>query len=101
MTPRNRRPTMAEVADAAGVSAMTVSYAYSRPDRVSPDAAARVRAAAAELGSPGPHPAARSLRRGRAGSLGLVFGERLTYAFDGPQAARFLSGVAGGCAAGA
>src|SRR3954449_3722034 len=99
MTPRARRPTMAQVARAAGVSVMTVSYAYSQPGRVSADAAAKVRAAAAELGYPGPHPAARSLRRGRAGSLGFVLGERLTYAFDDPQAARFLSGMAEVCAA--
>lgn len=90
---------MAEVARAAGVSTMTVSYAYSRPERVSPAAAAKVRAAAAKLGYPGPHPAARSLRRGRTGSLGIVLGERLTYAFDDPQAARFLAGVAEACAA--
>jgi DNA-binding LacI/PurR family transcriptional regulator len=90
---------MADVAQAAGVSVMTVSYAYSRPDRVSADAAARVRAAAARLGYPGPHPGARSLRRGRAGSLGVVLSERLTYAFDDPQATRFLSGVAEVCAA--
>lgn len=90
---------MAQVAQAAGVSVMTVSYAYSRPDRVSPEAAAKVRAAAAKLGYPGPHPAARSLRRGWVGSLGVVLGERLTYAFDDPQAARFLAGVAEVCAA--
>jgi DNA-binding LacI/PurR family transcriptional regulator len=90
---------MADVARAAGVSAMTVSYAYSQPERVSPEAAAKVREAAGRLGYPGPHPAARSLRRGRAGSLGFVLGERLTYAFDDPQAARFLSGVAEVCAA--
>jgi DNA-binding LacI/PurR family transcriptional regulator len=90
---------MAQVADAAGLSVMTVSYAYSKPERVSAEAAARVRAAAAELGYPGPHPGARSLRRGRAGTLGVVLGERLTYAFDDPQATRFLSGVAEVCAA--
>jgi DNA-binding LacI/PurR family transcriptional regulator len=90
---------MADVARAAGVSVMTVSYAYSRPARVSEQAAAKVRAAAAELGYPGPHPTARSLRRGRVGSVGVVLGEPLTYAFDDPQAARFLAGVAGVCAA--
>jgi DNA-binding LacI/PurR family transcriptional regulator len=90
---------MADVARAAGVSVMTVSYSYSRPARVSAQAAARVRAAAAQLGYPGPHPAARSLRRGRVGSVGVVLGEPLTYAFDDPQAARFLAGVAGVCAA--
>src|SRR3954466_12877451 len=95
-----RRPTMRQVAQAAGVSPMTVSYAYSQPERVSVEAAARVRAAARELGYPGPHPTARSLRRGRVGTLGVVLGERLSYAFDDPQAARFLAGVADVCAAG-
>lgn len=90
---------MRQVARAAGVSPMTVSYAYSQPERVSAEAAARVRAAARQLGYPGPHPAARSLRRGRVGTLGVVLGERLGYAFDDPQAARFLAGVADVCAA--
>jgi len=89
---------MMQVARAAGVSVMTVSYAYSQPARVSEQAAAKVRAAARELGYPGPHPGARSLRRGRAGSLGIVLGERLAYAFEDPQAARFLAGVAAVCA---
>src|SRR3954451_11430270 len=93
----SKRPTMRQVAQAAGVSPMTVSYAYSQPERVSSDAAARVRTVARELGSPGPHPAARSLRRGKAGTLGVVLGERLSYAFDDPQAIRFLSGVADVC----
>ena len=78
---------------------MTASYAYSQPERVAPATAAKVRAAAEQLGYPGPHPGARSLRRGRAGSLGVILGERLTYAFDDPQAARFLAGVAEVCAA--
>src|SRR5437764_8632754 len=78
---------------------MTASYAYSRPGRVAPGTAAKVRAAAERLGYPGPHPGARSLRRGRAGSLGVVLGERLTYAFGDPQALRFLSGVAEVCTA--
>ena len=78
---------------------MTASYVYSQPGRVAPDTAAKVRAAADRLGYPGPHPGARSLRRGRAGSLGVILGERLAYAFDDPQAARFLAGVAEVCAA--
>ena len=96
---RRHRATMVDVARAAGVSTMTVSYAYSQPSRVSQSAAAKVRAAAEQLGYPGPHPGARSLRRGRAGTLGVVFGEHLTYAFEDPQAARFLAGVAEVCEA--
>src|SRR6185437_8855642 len=93
------RPTLRQVADAAGVSKMTASYVYSQPGRVAPATAAKVRAAAQRLGYPGPHPAARSLRRGRVGSLGVVLGEHLAYAFDDPQAATFLAGVAEVCAA--
>jgi DNA-binding LacI/PurR family transcriptional regulator len=88
---------MAEVARAAGVSVMTVSYAYGQPQRVSDEARRKVREAAERLGYPGPHPVARSLRRGRAGALGVVLGEHLTYAFEDPQAARFLAGVAEVC----
>jgi DNA-binding LacI/PurR family transcriptional regulator len=99
MGQRGSRPTLRQVADAAGVSVMTASYVFSRPGRVAPGTAAKVRAAAERLGYPGPHPGARSLRRGRAGSLGVILGERLTYAFDDPQAARFLAGVAEVCAA--
>lgn len=96
--PSRPRPTMAEVARAAKVSVMTVSYTYAKPDRVSERTRARVREAAARLGYPGPHPGARSLRRGRTGSLGVVLGEHLTYAFENPQATRFLAGVAEVCA---
>jgi DNA-binding LacI/PurR family transcriptional regulator len=88
---------MAEVARAAGVSVMTVSYAYGQPERVSEEARQKVREAAERLGYPGPHPVARSLRRGRAGALGVVLGEHLTYAFEDPHAARFLAGVADVC----
>src|SRR4051794_20824232 len=90
---------MRQVARAAGVSPMTVSYVYSQPGRVSAETADRVRAAARELSYPGPDPTGRALRRGRVGSLGVVLGERLSYAFDDPQAARFLAGVADVCAA--
>jgi DNA-binding LacI/PurR family transcriptional regulator len=54
----------------------------------------RVLAAAAELGYAGPDPAARRLRTGRAGALGLIFSERLAYAFTDPAAPPFLRGVA-------
>jgi DNA-binding LacI/PurR family transcriptional regulator len=90
---------MREVAAAAGVSVMTVSYVYSQPERVAPATAAKVRRTAQRLHYPGPHPGARALRRGRAGSLGVVLGERLPYAFDDPQASQFLAGVAEVCTA--
>lgn len=88
---------MPDVAREAGVSAMTVSYTFNRPERVAAATRQRVLAAAERLGYSGPHPGARSLRRGRTGTLGVVLGEHLTYAFDDPQAVQFLAGIAGVC----
>ena len=49
-----------------------VSYAFKRPDRVASATGERVLAAAAALGYPGPHAAARALRLGRHGAVALV-----------------------------
>src|SRR5437764_5782896 len=94
----SKRVTLAQVAQAAGVSVMTASYTYSRPDRVSGPTRARVLAAAAELDYAGPDPRARSLRRGSTLTIGVVMGERLGYAFEDPGAVAFLAGVADVCA---
>jgi DNA-binding LacI/PurR family transcriptional regulator len=89
----NRRAGLVSVARALGVSPSTVSNAYNRPDQLSPALRERVFATAAELGYAGPDPVARSLRSGRAGAVGLVFYERLAYAFNDPAAVRFLQGA--------
>jgi DNA-binding LacI/PurR family transcriptional regulator len=91
------RVTMRQVAAEAGVAVMTVSYTYTRPERVAEATRTRVLEAAERLGYRGPDPVARSLRRGVTGNLGVVLGEHLTYAFEDPQAARFLAGVSGVC----
>jgi DNA-binding LacI/PurR family transcriptional regulator len=93
-----KRVTLAEVAERAGVSVMTASYTYNRPERVSDRSRSKVLAAAAELKYPGPDPSARSLRRGSTRTLGIVMGEHLTYAFEDPQAVSFLAGIADVCA---
>ena len=92
------RVTVVTVAEAVGVSPATVSNAYNRPQKLSPALRERILAAARDLGYPGPDPAARSLRRGRSGSIGLLFGEALTYVFQDPGAVEFLRGLAEGTA---
>ena len=88
-----RRPTLKDVAAALRVSPMTVSNAYNRPDQIAPATRARVLAGAARLGYPGPDPTARSLRRRRAGVVGLLYAGPLSYAFSDPAAVPFLQGV--------
>lgn len=88
------RPTLDTVAKAAGVSRMTVSNAYNRPDQLSAATRERVLAVAAELGYGGPDPAGRSLRRGRSSTIGVLLTERLAYAFTDPGLVSMLSGIA-------
>jgi LacI family transcriptional regulator len=63
--------TVADVAARAGVSRATVSYAFTQPDRVSPELRRRVLEAADELGYVG-NDAARRLRVGHSLALGLL-----------------------------
>ncbi|MDG4832303.1 LacI family DNA-binding transcriptional regulator [Solwaraspora sp. WMMD1047] len=88
------KPTLQTVADAVGVSRSTVSNAYSRPDQLSPALRERIHEAARRLGYSGPDPAARSLRSGRAGAIGVLFTADLPYAFTDPYAVQFLRGLA-------
>ena len=88
------RVTLQTVADAVGVSRMTVSNAFSRPDQLSPAMRERILATADELGYSGPDPAARALARGRAGAVGVVMTESLGDAFLDPVTAAFFGAVA-------
>lgn len=73
----------------------TASNAFNRPEVLSEELRDRVLAQARELGYGGPDPAGRRLRTGRAGALGLIFTDRLPFAFDDEAAVIFLRGVAG------
>ncbi len=92
-----RRVTLETLARALGVSKMTVSNAYNRPDQLSPALRLRILAAARELGYPGPNPVASTLRRGKSGTLGLAFDDPLSYAFTDPAAIEFMQGIAREC----
>ncbi len=87
------RPTLDTVAQAAGVSRMTVSNAYNRPDQLSAATRERVLKAAAELGYPGPDPAGRSLRRRRVDTVGVLLTERLPTAFTDPGLVSLMRGL--------
>jgi DNA-binding LacI/PurR family transcriptional regulator len=89
-----RRPTLADVARAAGVSVSTASIAFSGSGPVSDATREKVLAAAAGLGYDGPDPRARSLRQGRSGVVGVVLEGGLLHAFRDPVTSITLDGVA-------
>jgi DNA-binding LacI/PurR family transcriptional regulator len=91
-----KRVTLREVAARAGVSVGSASQAFGRPELVSDEVRERVLAAAKALGYSGPDPAARRLRLGQAGALGVIFSERLRYQFTDPASSLFLGGLAEG-----
>ena len=88
------RPTLDTVAKEAGVSRMTVSNAYNRPDQLSAATRERVLQVAADLGYGGPDPAGRTLRRGRSGTIGVVLSDHLSRAFSDPGMVANLHGLA-------
>ena len=69
---RSREATLRDVAAAARVSVWTASTAYSNPGKVAEATRERVYEAARELRYAGPHPGARSLARGRTGTVAFV-----------------------------
>lgn len=89
------RVTLQTIADQVGVSRMTVSNAFSRPDQLSAAMRKTILDAAKKLGYAGPDPAARNLARGRTGAIGIVLTSSLRYAFDDDVATGFLGSIAG------
>jgi len=92
------RMTLQTVADKVGVSRMTVSNAFSRPDQLSAELRDRILAAADELGYVGPDPAARALARGTTGAVGIVLTTVIGTAFADEVATQFLGAIVDGLA---
>lgn len=88
------RVTLQTIADKVGVSRMTVSNAFSKPDQLSAELRSTILAAAEELGYVGPDPSARALARGTTGAVGVLLTESVGSAFSDPIAAGFFGAVA-------
>jgi DNA-binding LacI/PurR family transcriptional regulator len=87
------RVTLQTIADRLGVSRMTVSNAFSRPDQLSAELRERVLATARELGYVGPDPAGRALARGTTGAVGVLLTDSLEYSFADDVAIKFMRAV--------
>jgi len=90
----HRKMTVKTVAAILGVSTATVSNAFNRPDQLSVKLRERILNECSLLGYYGPNPAARSLRTGATGVVGIMLAEHLAYNFTDPCAIEFLQGVA-------
>ncbi len=88
------RVTLQTVADQVGVSRMTVSNAFSRPDQLSAPLRDKILAAAGALGYVGPDPAARALARGTTSTVGIVLTSLVQSAFTDEVATAFLGAIA-------
>jgi DNA-binding LacI/PurR family transcriptional regulator len=83
--------TQQDIASVMGVSVMTVSNAFNRPDQLSADLRRRVLDRAAKMGYTGPDAVARQLRSGKTNTFAVVFEERLSYAFSDPFSVAWLA----------
>lgn len=88
------RVTLQTIADRVGVSRMTVSNAFSRPDQLSAQLRRKILEAAEELGYVGPDPSARALARGTTGAIGVLLTDSLREAFTDEVATTFLGAIA-------
>lgn len=85
--------TLKAVAHELGVSTATISNAFNRPDQLSATLREHILKESKWLGYNGPNPAARSLRTGATGIVGVMLAERLAYNFRDGCATEFLQGV--------
>ncbi len=90
--PPRRRPTIADVARRAGVSAAAVSFAVNDRPGVSPETRERILQAARELGWR-PSASARALTEARTRAIGLVLARDLAQLEVDSFFVRFLSGL--------
>src|SRR6476659_5244660 len=77
-----RRPTLTDVAEAAGVAASTVSRAFSRPQRINHRTREHVLRVAEELGYV-PNPTAQALGSGRTRMIALLVPDITNRYFSG------------------
>ncbi|MFD1033275.1 LacI family DNA-binding transcriptional regulator [Sphingomonas hankookensis] len=94
---RAKRATLKSIASDLGVTHTSVSNAWNNPAKVSKELRDRIFAHAATVHYEGPNPAARSLRTGRCGAIGVLFNDQLSYAFTDAHDIAFLRGISSVC----
>lgn len=91
-----RRVTAKDVAQAAGVSATAVSFAFNNPTRISEEVRKKIRETADALGYR-PDAIARMLAQGRTRSLGVLLPQSISLTMENPFYSQFLIGLGQVC----
>jgi DNA-binding LacI/PurR family transcriptional regulator len=91
------RPTIKDIAERAGVSKTTVSFALNDPSRISVETYNRVMSIVTELDYV-PSPVARTLTTKRLGALGLLLPQPITEALRNPYVVEIVRGIGELCA---
>ncbi|TQV74262.1 LacI family DNA-binding transcriptional regulator [Exilibacterium tricleocarpae] len=94
MRTKSRNLTLKDMAEHLCVSTATVSNAFNCPSQLSKELREHILAECRALGYLGPNAAARSLRTGRTGIIGVTLSNYLSYTFTDPVANQFLQGLA-------
>ncbi len=94
MPEKTNRLTLKDMARRLNVSTATISNAFNRPSQLSAELRARILEECRAAGYPGPNAAARSLRTGRTGIIGVMLSNYLSYSFSDAVAHQFLQGLA-------
>lgn len=94
MTDNGKRLTLKAMAEKLNVSTATISNAFNRPDQLSEARRLWILEECKRLGYVGPNAAARSLRTGRTGNVGVILADNLAYSLTDPVANEFLHGLA-------
>lgn len=88
--------TIKEIAEKAGVSITSVSFAFNDPNRIGKDTVQKILEVADELGYT-PDPIARSMTTGKTGTLGILLPQPLPEMLSNPFLLDFLEGVGETC----
>lgn len=89
---RKKKVTINDIAEHAGVSKATVSFAFNMPWKILPETKDRVMRAAEALGYT-PDPVARTLATKRVGAIGLLLPDPIQEAFRNPYLFEVLQGI--------
>lgn len=93
-----KNPTIKDIAEMAGVSKTTVSFAFNNPKRVAADTLEKIMKISGELNY-SPDPIARTLATKRTGTIGFLLPEITPEGFKNPLLFQILQGMRTGCLA--